>query len=441
MGQQRRFLRARRAFTATGDQVVHDAVVQLDAERISGVFEASEVDFGPDDEVEDFGDATMLPGFVDAHVHVSLFGDGRSYEQMASDPDELMALVAVENLRRHLANGVTTVRDNGGRNRVPFLVREAIQRGYLTGPRMLVSGRPLTMTGGHFHWCNGTADGPDAIRRAIRKLVTEGADHIKIMASGGATRGLPQYVVGYSVEELRHAVETAHEHGKRTTAHALGSTSMDYAIRAGLDCLEHADFVVPPTEQSKAYGLPYDIEFDASLAQRLVESGTYVSFTIQAGGYQTLVRLRQHEQERELTDEEFRLKTRLRVRSEKKLDVFHRLLHAGMEPRLAVSTDAGPYVAQFGHFYLCLELAVEAGMTPEQAIIAATSIPARSCGVADRVGSLEPGKEADVVVVGGDPLGDIRCVRDVRAVYLAGHRLSFPDPITPGPLIPASPNV
>lgn len=439
MGEQRRFLRARRAFIANDDQVVHDALVQLDAGRIAGVFQASEVDLGVEDWVEDFGDATILPGFVDAHVHVSLFGDGRSYEQMATDPDDLMALVAVENMRRHLANGVTTVRDNGGRNRVPFMVREAIQRGFVTGPRMLVSGRPLTMTGGHFHWCNGTADGPDAIRRAIRKLVTDGADHVKIMASGGATRGLPQYVVGYSIDELRHAVETSHEHGKRTTAHALASTSMDYSIRAGIDCLEHADFVVPPTEQSKEHGLAYDIKFDSSLAGRLVESETFVSFTIQAGGYQTLVRLRQQEQERELTDDELRLKTRLRVRSEKKLDVFHRLLEAGMGPRLAVSTDAGPYVTQFGQFYHCLELAVEGGMTPAQAIIAATLIPARSCGVADRVGSLEPGKEADVVVVGGDPLLDIRCVRDVRAVYLAGHRLTLPNPVSPGPLVPSLP--
>ena len=130
-----------------------------------------------------------MPGLVDAHAHLTLAADRRTYEQMVLDPDEMMALVSVSNLQRHLACGVTTLRDNGGRNRVTFIVREAIKRGYFIGPRLLLSGRPVTHRYGHFYWCNGVADGVEAIRATVRQLVAEGADHIKIMASGGATAG------------------------------------------------------------------------------------------------------------------------------------------------------------------------------------------------------------------------------------------------------------
>src|SRR5260370_272991 len=109
--------------------------------------------------VKHFPKSTILPGLVDAHAHLPLAADRRTYEQMVLDPDEMMALVSVSNLQRHLAAGVTTLRDNGGRNRVTFIVREAIQRGYFTGPRLLLSGRPITHRYGHFYLCNGVADG------------------------------------------------------------------------------------------------------------------------------------------------------------------------------------------------------------------------------------------------------------------------------------------
>src|SRR5262249_48881475 len=160
--------------------------------------------------------------------------DRRTYEQMVLDPDEMMALVSVRNLQRHLASGVTTLRDNGGRNRVTFIVREAINRGYFVRPRLPLSGPPQTPRHGHFHWCNGVADGPDAIRAAVRQLVAEGADHIKIMASGGATAGNIPYYPSYSAAELQVAVDAAHVLGRLTTAHCRAKQSMINAVEAGL---------------------------------------------------------------------------------------------------------------------------------------------------------------------------------------------------------------
>ena len=205
----------------TGAPAIQDAAIRLEADRIKAVGPAAELKPQPGERITelDFRGFWMTPGLIDEHTHLSLAGDGRSYEEMAMDPDEIMVLAGVSNLRRHLAAGVTTVRDNGSRNRVGFLIREGLQRGYVPGPRMLVCGRPITATGGHFHWCNETADGEEAIRTAVRRLVHEGADHIKIMASGGNTQGTFPGLPSYSTAELRAAIEEAHAFGRLTVVH------------------------------------------------------------------------------------------------------------------------------------------------------------------------------------------------------------------------------
>jgi imidazolonepropionase-like amidohydrolase len=342
----------------------------------------------------------------------------------------MMALYALRNLRIHLESGVTTLRDNGGRNRVTFVTREAVSRGYFESPKLLLSGRPITPSGGHFHWCNGVADGPDELRAAVRLLAAEGADHIKIMASGGSTSGNRPYWASYDADELRVIVETAHGLQRLTTAHCRAKQSIEYAIEAGLDCIEHADFLVPPgegTSDRELYGgisaavVPIGaVDYDPRLTAGLAERGIYVSFTFQAGGYDRLVELRAGES---LTTAESHLKDRLERYYEIKLDVFRRLMHDGIGERLVVSSDAGPFIGRFGHLHYGLELAVEAGMSPTQAIDAATRIAAAACGVADDVGTLEPGKTADVLIVDGDPLADISRIAHPLAVYRAGSHV------------------
>jgi imidazolonepropionase-like amidohydrolase len=163
-----RYLRAARVITCAQAGVIEDGVVVHDGARLLRVGQAADM---PDElasaSVEHVPASTILPGLVDAHAHLTLAADRRTYEQMVLDPDEMMALVSVANLQRHLATGVTTLRDNGGRNRVTFIVREAIERGYFIGPRLLLSGRPVTHSYGHFYWCNGVADGADAIRAVV----------------------------------------------------------------------------------------------------------------------------------------------------------------------------------------------------------------------------------------------------------------------------------
>jgi imidazolonepropionase-like amidohydrolase len=419
-----RYLRAARVITCAQAGVIEDGVVVHDGARLLRVGQAADM---PDElasaSVEHFPESTILPGLVDAHAHLTLAADRRTYEQMVLDPDEMMALVSVANLQRHLATGVTTLRDNGGRNRVTFIVREAIERGYFIGPRLLLSGRPVTHSYGHFYWCNGVADGADAIRAVVRQLVAEGADHIKIMASGGATAGNIPYYPSYTAAELRVAVETAHGLGRLTTAHCRAKQSMLNAIEAGLDCIEHGEFLVPGeiTEYGAGVASSGIMQYDSRVTEQLLEAGTFVSFTMQAGGYDSLVELREQAAHERLTPAANARRGALEAYYQTKLDVFRRLLEDGMLPRLVISSDAGPFDCEFGRMHYGLRLAVEGGMTTLQAIEAATRVAADACGVSRFVGTLEPGKEADLFIVGGNPLTDIERIADVQAVYRAGR--------------------
>ncbi len=354
----------------TGAPLVPDAAIVIDGGTIrwAGPAVAAPGGTRPDAEPVTFSSGIAVPGFVDAHVHFTLFADGRPYEAMAAEPDAMMAFAAARNALVHLRAGVTTARDNGSRNRLGFALRDAIDRGLIPGPRLLVSGRPVTPSAGHFHWCNGTADGADEIRDAVRRLAAEGADHIKIMASGGGTVGTDPARATYTVPELT--------------------------------C------------------------FDVDLARRLVDSGMYLSPTLQANGWDTILRLRPRDQAGELAPHEQRILAAAERDTEITLEQVGRLAEMGLGPRIIAGTDAGCFDFSFGHMDYCLDLMVAAGLTPMQALTSATSVAATACGVGDQVGTIQAGKRADIVILGASPLDDVRAVSDVLAVYKDGDLVS-----------------
>jgi imidazolonepropionase-like amidohydrolase len=215
---------------------------------------------------------------------------------------------------------------------------------------------------------------------------------------------------------MRVAVETAHALERLTTAHCRARQSMHNAVDAGLDCIEHAEFLAPTPAGPASYG----IEYDARLTDRLLHAGTFVSFTFQAGGYATLLELREDPRadvrERDELERYFEAKQRL----------FSQLLRDGMLPRMVISTDAGPGDTEFGHLEHGLELAVDSGLSPTRALESVTRIAAEACGVSHLVGTIEAGKLADLLVVEGDPLKRIRAIVDVRGVYVGGCRIQPP---------------
>ena len=423
-------LLADRLIDGCSTEAIPDAAVVISGERIawSGAAVALPANLAASDNVLRFPGCSLLPGFVDAHTHFTLFADGRAYQDMAAESDGIMVLAGVRNAWTHLAAGVTTARDNGSRGRNGFMLREAINRGIIAGPRLLVAGPPVTPTGGHFHWCDGTADGADELRQQVRRLVSLGADHIKIMASGGGTIGTDPGRPCYTTEELRETIATAHDLGKLTTAHCRASEAMRRATAAGVDCIEHGEFIDPD-------GV---MRFDETIARLMAEHGTYLSPTLQASGWDTILRCREICEVRELTDREASDLAIAEQETEERMEQIGRLVELGLADRIIAGTDAGCFDFSFGHIDYAMHLMVQAGMSPMAAILASTSIAAQALGVHDEIGSLKPGMIADIAVVRGDPLADIHRTGDIEAVFQRGTQVLAPlgtieplGPITP----------
>ena len=425
-GSGRTIIRAARLIDGTGAAPRTDVALIVDGTKIAGI-EPWRDELRQGATVYEFPVETVMPGLVDAHCHLSLLGAGLRYEEEIPNSNEFMAVTAVYNAQVMLRSGVTTLRDNGCRDSIMFGVREAMNRGLMVGPRMLISGRPVTMTGGHFFWCNGVADGEDEIWEQIRRLVQEGADHIKIMASGGGTEGTNPGLPSYTAKELGTAVDAAHHYGRLTTAHCRATQAIANAVEAGLDCIEHAEFNGPgDLIQHVAEGPNHKPAWDDEIAKRLADSGMFISLTLPGSGYAQYSLLRD-KREREgtagLTATESALLDRGEAANDSRSENVRRYLALGMLPKMVVSSDAGPFDIEFGKLWQGLEVAVRGGMSTMQALQASTRTAALACGVLDHVGTLEPGKEADVLVVEANPLDDVRNLRDVVAVFKAGVRV------------------
>lgn len=368
----------------------------------------------PNTTIVDLGAVCLAPGLIDSHTHLSLAGDGRPYAEMFSESDEMMVLTGAMNLRRHLAAGITTIREHGARNKVGFVLKEGVERGYVPGPRMLVSGRPITCTGGHFHMCNEVADGEAEIRKSVRRLVHEGADYIKIMASGGGTAGTIPGRASYSVAELHAAVHEAHHFHRLTVAHCRAKESMVRAVEAGIDLMEHAEFLDPDDQ----------LRFDPKLAEMMAESGIWVSPTLQAWtNYPRIVALRQRRDAGLITPAEEQTLAALEARAEVRLDIMRRMLDYDLRERIVPGTDSGVGSLAFGHLDYDLQLLVQVGFTPAEALLSATRISAAAIGMEDELGTVAVGKVADLVAFDGDPTQDIGAVSRVVAVFQAGTQI------------------
>ena len=248
----------------------------------------------------------------------------------------------------------------------------------------------------------------------MRRLVHEGADYIKVMASGGGTSGTIPGLASYSTEELQALVGEARQFHRLTVAHCRATQSMVRAVEAGIDLIEHVEFLDPD----------HVMRFDPKVAEMLAESGIWLSPTLQAWtNYPDMVRLRKLRDEGAMGAKEEAALTHLEQRAEKRLDVMRQMLDYCLKERVVPGTDSGVGSLEFGHLDYDLQLLVECGFTPAEALVAATRVSAEAAGIADEVGTIEVGKSADLAAFGGDPTADVAAFSDVRAVFQAGVRV------------------
>lgn len=340
----------------------------------------------------DHGDATILPGLIDCHVHLCLDPDTDPVAHAIERSDDELVATMVKAADAALAAGITTVRDLGDRRYLSLALRPGAAHEPVPGPELVLAGPPITPTGGHCWFLGGEADGEDALRSAVRERVDRGVDVVKIMATGGhLTPGTAMHESQYSEVDLRHVVDEAHAAGLPVTAHAHGPSGIADALASGCDGVEHCTFV---TE--------HGVGCDWNTVQRLVERQIVVSAT------------------EAWAPSDVPVPEAAATRLDQVWANFARMHELGV--RLAISSDGGihprkPHDALPHGAVLFADL----GLRNHDVLVAVTEVPAAACGLEGRKGRLEVGYDADLLAVEGDPLTDMTALLRPLAVVRAGR--------------------
>ena len=401
MGQTRRLVvHAGHVLDVKSGKTLNDQTIVIEDGKIISVGSSGQANIPPDATRIDLPNATVLPGLIDAHTHITMdpkFG----YESLAiSVPRE--ALIGAKNAKATLLAGFTTIRNVGASGFSDVALRDAINAGDVPGPRMLVSGPALGITGGHcdnnllsfeYHATgDGVADGIAAVQHKVRENIKYGSDLIKVCATGGVLSlgDNPQHSQ-YTLEEMKAIVADAHRLGRKVAAHAHGAEGIRWAAEAGVDSIEHGSYID-----------------DAGIAT-MKEHGTYLVPTLYLGDWIM-----------ENTDQ-IHMPPPLMAKAREVLPAARKnIAHAfASGVKVALGTDAAVYP----HGLNAHELAVmvKLGLTPLQALQAATVNAADLLGWSGKVGTLEVGAWGDLVAVDGDPLKDVATLERVKLVIKGGE--------------------
>jgi imidazolonepropionase-like amidohydrolase len=409
-------LKAARLFDGKSKTFVTNGVVIIRGNTIADA--GSNVAIPSDAQVIDLGDATLSPGFIDAHTHLTLDDYSESYDELRlkslerTQPE--LAYVAIPHARATLRAGFTSVRDVGSRFFIDVAMRNAIASGIFEGPRMLVATNGIGATGGHFdhtdgfrpgifghepNYTEGIADGSEEIRKAVRFEVKNGADVIKAAVSGGVLSLTDEVdVPQFSAEEMKTLVDESHRLRKKVAVHCHGDTAAREAINAGVDSIEHGSFL------------------KADTLTLMKQKGTFLTPTLIAAEYikGKLASYPPAVQAKALAA--------LKARSE----MFRNAVRVGV--KISFGTDAGVY--PHGENAKEFALMTGLGMKPIDALISATSVDADLLGVRPKLGTIEKGKLADIIAMPGDPVADITATERVFFVMKDGKVVRNDQPVT-----------
>ncbi|MDR1998882.1 MAG: amidohydrolase family protein [Frankiaceae bacterium] len=385
-----RYLLGARVLAGSSLAPIPGGAVAVDGPRIDWVGTAAQARdrAAPADSIEDLGDVTILPGLIDSHVHLGFDGGPDPVARMKRETDAQQLVLMLRSARELLSAGVTTARDLGARSFLDIAVRDAIAAGDARGPRMVVANRPITLTGGHCWFMGAECDDETAVRTMVRLHHKMGADCIKVMSTGGfMTAGSAPWHAQFTERELRAAVDEAHRLGKRVAAHGHGLEGIRRAVAAGVDTIEHCSFAIE--------GAVGEAAFDPAAADAIAEAGIAVCPTINVNTLRN----------RETTGRRFAS----RLMS---------LIEHGVT--IIAGADAGITNAAHRNYVGGLEAMSHFGMSAPEVLRAATVRAAEALGVDQATGTLEAGKDADLLAVAGDPAASISALHDTRLIMARG---------------------
>ena len=384
----------------TGAAPVSDGAVLLDGTNIVAAGRRNEVRVhaASGAQVIDAAGGTILPGLINCHDHVyrktlRTPKPGGTYRDSAAELTSMaplrLILLSASNMKKELATGFTTIRDLGSGIDLSISLRDAINSGWVDGPRIIAAGQPIAMTGGHGWKMARECDGPDEVRKAVREQLKAGADCIKLMATGGLA-SMPiedPQTVEMTEDELRAGIEESHKRGRLTCAHADATEGIKNAIRAGIDSIEHGAYL------------------DDESIQMMLDRGTTLTPTL--SGLWRVAVFFYEAGDKGMGD----LITRRAIEPHE--ESFTKAAKAGIL-YAAGSDSAGEMIEE-------LELMMKCGVSAPDAIVSATGSAAKVCGIEDRLGTLEAGKLADLFVCDGDPIERIGALRDIGCVIKDGQ--------------------
>ena len=362
-------------------------------------------------EVFEYPDMTLMPGMVDCHTHHNGFGDGRLGDDLATLPDEILTLQSAKNARVSLFSGVTTIRENGPKNETMFRLRDAIDQGLTIGPRMNLCGRPVSIIGGHMGYFGSEVTGPLEARAMTRQLIKEGADYIKIVATGGSTRTSFPLLPSFNVDELSAVTDEAKKFGKLTATHCASSEGIANSLTAGVDMIIHC--VYRDADGSDNFRL--------DIANEIGNRGAFVNPTLHVARSAVWAIQHRAEQLGGLSQQEQNELDQGLRNLDQRLEDCRKMIEMGLKIITGSDSSWGDY--QLGNSVYETELLVQAGQTPMQGVLSVTSEAAKALGLGSVLGTLEPGKDADFILVDGDPSKDINHLWNVREVFKSGIRM------------------
>lgn len=380
-----------------GGRPLVDAVIAIDGDRIAAIGSRDDVEVPSDAELIDADGAWLIPGLMNMHVHLGLKLPGKMAFELANESDGELILRMAAAARDTLNAGVTTIRMPGDTKRGGIAIAKAIRKGHAEGPRIYSAGESLVITGGHGSDAGiEHLDGPEELVKAARREISAGASWIKILISGGiATDGGDIAEALMTPQEIEAAIDAAHRFGAKVAAHSGSPQATSIAVDAGIDSIEHGYFLDQPT------------------LRKMKKAGTWLVPTIVVSQPATAPFFEK------IGSPDWYLKRRDEA-GESHWEALKMAVAEGVN--IALGTDQLPNEPNDGTTATAREAQyyVEAGMTPLQALRAATIEPARMLGAQADTGSLAEGKYADIVAVASDPTKDIKALRDIRLVVKGG---------------------